>query len=99
MIDNILNKAHEIMVNILLIPLFIYMYGAHLYESAQIKYRGMDDKLFLKRWNFLDQEHFDDYMVWTKMYKDHRNGEHVNHLAICSTCFMVNECEYCGESK
>lgn len=61
-------KIHMALIYVLATPLIIAAYCQHLFEGTLSLNHKLRDKLFMKRCNFIDDKHFDDFMEWTIDY-------------------------------
>ena len=64
----IIYKAEDLLVLILSTPLIIYECIRYLIDRSVMFNRGFRDKLFLKKMNLIDQQHFDDFIKWNDLY-------------------------------
>lgn len=60
------------LINILslfaMIPFVLILFLEHLKEETQIKFHILEDKLFMKRFGFVDDDHFEDFIKWNCKY-------------------------------
>ena len=62
-------KPYYILIAILSIPFIAWLIFQHVYESVLKLSNKTSDKLFMKRFNFIDDKHFKDYLSWTSRYQ------------------------------
>ncbi len=67
-----LEKVHGTIVIILSTPMIIYHLLIHLYEEVCKCHIGLREKLFMKRFNILDDRHVSDFLVWNERYVERR---------------------------
>jgi len=53
-------------------PIAILSYIVHIFEEAQTLNHKLNDKLFMRRFNFIDDNHFEDYIRWNQGYHARR---------------------------
>lgn len=66
------NFLYKWIIIILSSPLIAFHMCIHVYENIQLQHNKFADKLFLKRFNLLDQQHVDDFLLWNDEYIENR---------------------------
>ena len=60
---------------ILSLPLIIFHMLIHLYEETQKCHKDFKNKLFMRRFNLIDQRHVSDFIKWNNRYREDRGEE------------------------
>lgn len=57
------------------LPLILFHLIIHIFEEIQKCHSDFKDKLFMKRFNLIDQKHVCDFIKWNDQYKKTREEE------------------------
>jgi len=68
-----MDRVIEFVVHFLSIPVYIFLFFVHLCEEVRIKYGIFSDRLFMKRFNLIDDQHVWDLIAWNEKYRKDRN--------------------------
>ena len=72
-----MQKLIEIIVFILSIPLMLFQIIIYICEEIQLKNNKLRDRLFMKRFNLINDKHVRDFVDWSISYKEKRDHESI----------------------